>query len=82
MFKPLLTLLVIGLGLWWWLGQRRDAVRGASRSSTPSTPSVQPMVACAHCGVHLPQHEACFDERGQPFCGMEHRRLGAQAPRP
>lgn len=33
------------------------------------------MVACRHCGVHLPAEEAIFD--GQlPYCGPSHRQAG------
>ena len=33
------------------------------------------MVACRHCGVHLPADEAVFD--GQlPYCGPSHRQAG------
>lgn len=33
------------------------------------------MVACRHCGVHLPAEEAVFD--GQlPYCGPSHRQAG------
>jgi uncharacterized protein len=36
------------------------------------------MVACAHCGVHLPVNEAVKDGELH-FCGEPHRLLG---PRP
>jgi len=28
-----------------------------------------PMLACSHCGLHLPKTEAVFDAEGRPFCG-------------
>jgi len=34
------------------------------------------MLACAHCGVHLPQAEAQMDVAGRPYCGEAHRLLG------
>jgi len=34
------------------------------------------MVACARCGVHLPESEALEGDGGR-FCSEEHRRLGA-----
>jgi uncharacterized protein len=42
---------------------------GATRAG-PATP--QPMIACAHCGVHLPRDEA-LPGRGGVFCGDAHR---------
>ena len=41
-----------------------------------ATPQVAPMIACAHCGVHLPQTEALFDAAGRPYCGEAHRLAG------
>lgn len=44
--------------------------------SKPAAPSpatqVQDMVACAHCGLHLPRDEA-LPGRGGVFCGEAHR---------
>jgi uncharacterized protein len=35
---------------------------------------VAKMVACAHCGVHLPESEAIRDG-DKYFCSEEHRRI-------
>lgn len=45
----------------------------SSRRSEPSRKwSVEDMVRCVHCGVHLPRGESFqFEER--LFCSMEHR---------
>lgn len=37
-------------------------------------PVAEPMVSCAHCGVHFPVSEAVPGE-GVMFCSDEHRRL-------
>jgi uncharacterized protein len=37
------------------------------------------MVACAHCGLHLPQRDALSDAQQQSYCCEAHRKLG---PRP
>jgi uncharacterized protein len=42
-----------------------------------SAPPVEPMVACAHCGVNVPRSEALEAAAGRFFCSEEHRRLGA-----
>ena len=49
--------------------------RVKSDSSTPSDGKGQAMVACAHCGVFLPEVEA-VTERGVRYCSREHLALG------
>lgn len=39
-------------------------------------PQAAPMLACAHCGLHLPHAEAVFDGAGRPYCGEAHRLAG------
>lgn len=76
-----LVLLAIVVGLVWWVSSR---VRGAKRSArrpdatSDGTPPVRDMIACAHCGVHLPRDEAVV-EGERLFCGDAHRRLGPRA---
>lgn len=68
----LLVLAIVGL-LFLLRGTRRRngsppaAPPAATRPATPES-----MVSCAHCGVHLPQHEA-LPGRGGVFCGEPHR---------
>jgi uncharacterized protein len=61
-----------------------------SASRDPSSPSassaqdgtgIQPqiMVACAHCGLHLPRSDAVLDAQGRGFCGAAHRLAGPSA---
>jgi len=38
------------------------------------------MVPCAHCGVHLPDHDALLNDAGQPFCSEAHRKAGPRRP--
>jgi uncharacterized protein len=51
---------------------------GARRGKPPPRPGAspqrdpQPMVACAHCGVHLPKSDAVTAPSGT-FCGDAHR---------
>ncbi len=81
--KYLLVLIVVGVGIWMLsarlrkgrerredpaAGERADA--GAARDDTPVR-----MVACAHCGVHLPAAEAVF-AGDMPFCSDAHRLAG------
>ncbi len=67
--KVLLVLLAI-YALWWLL--RRSL--GARRPPEPTVAErpAQTILACAHCGVHLPQDET-LPGRGGVFCGEAHR---------
>jgi uncharacterized protein len=67
--KILLFLVAVFVLLWLLRGAavRRFPPRGAPPPKTP-----QPMIACAHCGVHLPRDEA-LPGRGGVFCGDAHR---------
>jgi uncharacterized protein len=76
-FVLLLAVLLVAVG---WIAMRS---RGSEqRPSTPSrrdarpTPDAAPMLACAHCGVHLPRADAAFDPAGRAYCSPEHRIAG------
>lgn len=68
MMKILIFLAVVFVLLW--------LLRGATsrRRGAPAQPPKAPqeMIACAHCGVHLPRDEA-LPGRGGVFCGDAHR---------
>lgn len=78
--KFVVVLLVVVAGLWLLLRGR-----GARRDTPPKPPappagrdaSPAQMVACARCGLHLPQEDALRDGGGRPFCTAEHRDAGA-----
>ncbi|GAA6141477.1 PP0621 family protein [Hydrogenophaga sp. 5NK40-0174] len=73
MMKYLLLAVVLGVAWWMW---RKNHVGQASTThkTAPAGRSHAPvaMVACAHCGTHLPQSEAV---RGKDayFCDPSHR---------
>jgi uncharacterized protein len=49
--------------------------RGRAGTAAPKAPEASPptaMVACAHCGIHLPRAEAVSGHKGQ-YCSTEHR---------
>lgn len=86
----ILVLIVVGV-LWWLFGRKRGDGNtagqdknptGRGASSTPTRKSKPPVkapaqiVACAHCGVHLPQEETVVDSEGRLFCGEAHRLAG------
>lgn len=75
-YLVLLVVLVVAYGL--WRGQRQAAVRQAGAPQPGPGRLPQPMVACAHCGLHLPQSDALTRE-GRPYCSEAHRRAGPAA---
>ena len=75
--KFLVVLLVV-VGMGWWLFGRGAARPPAVRKRGKAAPPLMAMVECAHCGLHLPQGEAVFDG-ATPYCGEPHRLAG---PRP
>lgn len=67
----LLAAVVVGIVFWLSGAAARIARKGADGRSRPE----ERMVACAHCGVNLPQGES-VQESGRFFCSDEHRLAG------
>jgi uncharacterized protein len=67
--KILLFLVAVFVLLWLLRGATTNRRRGGA-AKPPQAP--QQMIACAHCGVHLPRDEA-LPGRGGVFCGDAHR---------
>lgn len=67
--KVLLVLLAI-YALWWLLRRSFGGLRPSAPQAPPSP--AQTILACAQCGVHLPQDET-LPGRGGVFCGEAHR---------
>lgn len=89
--KFLLVLLVVLGGAWLLLGRKRggggsrgdgDGLPGRGPADDRVAPAKPPvieavtMVACAHCGVHLPAADLLFDTAGRPFCSDAHLLAG------
>lgn len=77
--KFLLLLAVIGIALLLFKArQRGPAAKAPPRKRTQAAASAAPtpMLACAHCGVHLPQTDAVNDAQGRPYCGAAHLAAG------
>lgn len=78
--KYVLVLGVVMFGIWLWRHNRRLEAREHHRTQRPTAPSKpQPplpptdMVACSHCGLHLPLHDAIPGQNGR-YCTDAHRR--------
>jgi uncharacterized protein len=65
--KYLFWAIVIAFVYWAW---RRS--RSASPAQNQAEAAPQDMVACAHCGIHLPHTEAIRGTNGQ-YCSTAHR---------
>ncbi len=76
--KFLLLIAVIGIALWLFKSRgRSSAAPGAPPAPKAKKPAATtPMLACAHCGVHLPQTDTVADAAGRPFCSEAHRLAG------
>jgi uncharacterized protein len=71
--KYLLLLIVLAL-VFYMLGRKRQPppAQPPASSGPPPVSRGQTMVACAHCGLHLPEQES-LPGRGGAFCSTEHR---------
>ena len=74
--KFALFLLAVLALLWLLRGATRRVPPPAQKTPPPAPP--QQILACAHCGVHLPRDEA-LPGRGGVFCGDAHRKAFEQA---
>ncbi len=70
--KFLLFLIAVFVLLWMLRGSVRRARRPPPAAPPESGRAPQPMLSCAHCGVHLPRDEA-LPGRGGVFCDAAHR---------
>lgn len=79
--KYLLLVLVIGVVLVVMSARRRSDVdrrtpRADARTRRSRAAQAAPMLACAHCGVHLPRDDAVLDAAGRAYCGPAHSVAG------
>jgi len=70
--KYLILILVVLIVLWLARSRRRSSPPPSTRPAGEPPAPRQPMLACAHCGLHLPRDEA-LPGRGGVFCGETHR---------
>ena len=67
-------LLLVFLGIVWWVWKKRTV---APQSPTTKRPDPKPekMVACAHCGLLLPESDS-LSAGADFYCSEAHRRAG------
>jgi uncharacterized protein len=60
---------------------RQNQTRQAPlKNATPANPAtLESIVACAHCGLHVPVSEAKMSLGSQYYCSDAHRQLHAEA---
>jgi len=80
--RILIVVVLVGLALWLLkraLGRpdRRQSPppKASSRPKDKSTAETLDLVACHHCGLHLPRTEALWRE-SKPFCSEAHADQG------
>ena len=69
---------LIAVALVFWLRHKvahRAGGGDAKAAPTPGPAQAKKMVACSHCGVHLPADEAVVGTSGKPYCDAPHRAL-------
>lgn len=69
--KYLLWLVLLAVVWWVWSKRRPPGADEPSRAGGEAQP--ERMVACAHCGVFMPQSDALAGQQGRFFCCDAHR---------
>jgi uncharacterized protein len=72
-------LILLGLAVLALVWLVRRALRERQGGAPPAADIPGELVACAHCGVHLPRAEA-RSAPGGAYCSDEHARLGPRRP--
>lgn len=70
-----LVLLLVFFGFAWYWRHNRERTLHRSQQRRPNKPTAaQDMIACAHCGTHVPVSEAITGAHGS-YCCPAHRAL-------
>lgn len=69
-YLVLLIVLAVAVGIW---RSRRPTISSAAKAAPRPPLLPQDMVACEHCGVHVPRAEALM-LGNHAYCSAEHRR--------
>ena len=75
----LLIALALALLGWWRIIARKSTGRNQDTQTPGRAPQArapqEDMVACRHCGLHLPRHEAVSGQLGL-YCSQAHHSAG------
>jgi uncharacterized protein len=66
-------IVLLALGIWLILTilkQYRQQI-DSSNASTSEKPNISDMLACQHCGLHIPKDE-CVIKNGKAYCSEAH----------
>ena len=79
--KLVVVLIAVLRLVWLLLGSSRRRAQRQHRDAPAARPAdqVEGMVACAHCGVHLPASLAVHT-LGHAYCSAAHREAGPRPP--
>lgn len=72
--KYLLVIAVVAIFYLYWKKQRTPLQPPPAAS--PALKPPQQMLACVHCGLHLPERDALHDEQQRPYCCEAHKTAG------
>ena len=75
--KYLVLLLIIGLVLYVMSRKRNPPPPAPPKPG--AAPRLEGIVACRHCGLHLPRSEALAGPGGDVYCSASHRDAGPRA---
>lgn len=74
--KYLVWLIVLVIFYVWWHGQRRKKIIHPTPKNQSPPKNPQDIVACHHCGLHLPLTES-LTIGPRHYCCVEHQRKDA-----
>lgn len=75
LFRIVLIVFLL-LAFFIWLRMRAATRRRQGQTQQQSGLN---MLACSHCGVHVPENEALVDQGGRFFCCASHRAKAGEA---
>ncbi len=84
-----LWLLIAGVAFLWFNHAKKQRLKHGRRSNGQPAQAddiardpaadAERILACAHCGLHVPASDALVDASGAVFCCAAHRQLHSQA---
>lgn len=77
--KYLLLAVIFFAAYAFWKRSRSDSFSGGVSSKPNQPQQTQQMLACLHCGVHMPEQEAVRGRLGA-YCSDAHCRLSGDQP--